>query len=94
MKTRQVKWVVRNESDVSRRISRIGGDDFDHSIVEAIMNIHLDRCRYWFIRQNEPLWIVIDTRPGTPYLRAECDITEPDFLLSLADTPFRSSDSQ
>ncbi|WP_084397105.1 DUF3892 domain-containing protein [Henriciella aquimarina] len=84
MKARQVKWVERNEADPSRRISRIGGDGFNHTIEEAIINMHQETCRYWMVHQGAPVWIVLDTRPGPAYLRAEDDISEPDILLSLA----------
>lgn len=83
MKARQVKWIERNETDPGRRISRLGGDDFTHTVLEAIMNVHHDECRYWMVYQGAPVWIVLDTRPGTAYLRAEPDISEPDILLSL-----------
>jgi len=85
MKTRQITWVERNESDPHRRIKRLGGDGFSHSILEAITNIHQNLCRYWMIHDGAPVWIVLDTRPGAAYLRTEDDITEPDILLSLSD---------
>ncbi|WP_300381120.1 DUF3892 domain-containing protein [Henriciella sp.] len=83
MKARQVKWVERNETDPHRRISRLGGDDFTHTVLEAIMNVHHGECRYWMIYQGAPVWIVLDTRPGAAYLRTEFDAGEPDMLLSL-----------
>ena len=84
METRQVKWVERNEDDTARRISRLGGDGFCDTIVQAIMNIHHGLCRYWMIYEDAPVWIVLDTRPGPAYLRAQADIGDPDILLSLA----------
>ncbi|MGB3626066.1 MAG: hypothetical protein WA989_09565 [Henriciella sp.] len=84
MKARQVTWVERDEADRYRRISRLGGADFNHTIIEAIMNMHHGVCRYWMIYDGAPVWIVLDTRPGAAYLRAEHDQGEPDMLLSLA----------
>ena len=87
MKARQVTWVERNEDDPARRISRLGGEDFSHSILEAIMNIHHGVCRYWLGHEGAPVWIVLDTRPGPAYLRGEHDPGEPDTLLSLSEPP-------
>lgn len=84
MQARQVKWVERNEADPHRRISRLGGDDFEHTILEAIMNIHQGACRYWMVHEGAPVWLVLDTRPGPAYLRTEQDIGEPDLLLNLS----------
>ncbi len=84
MKTYQITWVERDESDPHRRIKRLGGDGFSHSILEAIMNLHQEACRYWLVHEGAPAWIVLDTRPGTAYLRAESDVVEPEILLSLS----------
>jgi hypothetical protein len=84
MEALQVTWIEKDESDRYRRISRIGGNGFSHTIIEAIMNLHHGNCRYWMIHDGAPVWIVLDTRPGAAYLRAEDDISEPDILLSLA----------
>ena len=84
MKALQVTWIERDENDRHRRISRLGGEDFNHTIIEAIMNVHHGECRYWLVHDGAPVWIVLDTRPGTAYLRAEHDIGEPDILLSLS----------
>ena len=83
MIARQVKWIERNEDDPCWRIARLGGDGFSHTVQEAIINLHHDRCRYWMVHQGAPVWIVLDTRPGPVYLRTEEDIGEPDILLSL-----------
>lgn len=84
MESKQVKWVERDETDRSRRIARLGGDGFSHTVLEAIMNIHQGICRYWMVHDGAPVWIVLDTRPGPAYLRAQIDIGEPDILLSLS----------
>ena len=84
MKAKQIPWVERDESDPHRRIKRLGGDGFCHSILEAIMNVHHGECRYWMVHDGAPVWVVLDTRPGSAYLRAEQDDVEPDILLSLS----------
>lgn len=83
MKSRQVKWIIRNEADAARRIARLGGDDFDHSIAEAIMNVHHGACSYWMVHEGQAVSIILDTRPGPAYLRTERDCGEPELLLSL-----------
>ena len=91
MISRQVKWVIRNEADPARRISRLGGDDFDHSIAEAIMDVHLGACSYWMAHEGQTVCIILDTRPGPAYLRTERDCGEPDLLLSLGDESFSAA---
>ena len=87
MKTYQVTWVERDETDRFRRISKLGGEAFTHTIVEAILNLHHGHCRYWMVHEGAPVWIVLDARPGPAYLRTEQDSSEPDILLALAPGP-------
>lgn len=74
----------RDESDPRRRIKRLGGDGFNHSILEVIKNLHQETCRYWLVQDAAPVWIVLDTRPSTAYLRAEADAGEPESLFSVS----------
>ncbi|RAN32764.1 hypothetical protein [Hyphomonas pacifica] len=89
MDYKQVTWVERDDANPARRISALGGRDFRHSAVEAIMNIHFERCGYWMMHAGAPVWIVLDTRPGIIYLRTQTDEAEPEILLSLARPPLR-----
>lgn len=89
MDYKQVTWVERDDLNPARRIAALGGKDFRHSAVEAIMNVHFERCRYWMIHAGAPVWIVLDTRPGMIYLRTQADEEEPDILLSLAPPRLR-----
>lgn len=84
MKTLHVTWVERDESDPCRRIARLGGEGFSHSIMDAIFNLHQGICRYWMLHENAPVWILLDVRPGPAYLRTELDDIEPETLLTLA----------
>lgn len=84
MDYKQVTWVERDDANPARRIAALGGVDFRHTAVEAIMNIHFKRCGYWMVHAGAPVKIVLDTRPGIIYLRARADEEEPDILLSLA----------
>jgi hypothetical protein len=84
MITRQVKWVIPNSTDPARQIARLGGEDFDHSISEAIANAHLELCRYYIKVEDREVELVVDVRPGPAYLRAAEGIGDPDLLLSLS----------
>lgn len=86
MLTKQVKWITPNLRDTSRRIARVGGDDFDHSISEVIMNLHMRRYRYWIDVKGKRIWLELATRIGPIYVKAETDDYEPEALLSL---PYR-----
>lgn len=68
MKSKQVKWVVRNEADPHRRISSLGGDDFEHSIIQAMMNIHHDKYRYWAVVEEHRFGSYSIRAPARPIL--------------------------
>jgi hypothetical protein len=79
----QITCITPDSSDADRRIDAVGGDNFYHTIDEAIANIRNGVHQYW-THVGKSVWVEVAYRPnGVAYLKTEDDGFPPNNLLSL-----------
>jgi hypothetical protein len=82
----RVIYVKPDAHDENRRIQAIAGEDFHHSIDEAIAFIQNGVHEYWTFVGDRSVWLEVATRPnGVTYLRTQNDSSPPNDLLSLPE---------
>lgn len=82
----RVLCVIPDDRDEDRRIQAIAGEDFHHTIDEAIAFIRNGVHEYWTFVGDRSVWLEVATRPnGVAYLRTPNDSSPPNDLLTLPE---------
>lgn len=93
MSVLRVTCITRSESDPDARIRAIGGDDFHHTVEEAVQAINSRTHQYWTQVEGESVWVEVAYRPdGEPYLKTGRDESQPNSLLELEECRFAADE--
>jgi hypothetical protein len=84
MSVLKVTCVSTDELGAERKISGIGGDEFYHSLDEAIRSINNRTHQYWTELAGESVWLTVaQDQGGRAFLTTDSDGSTPDDLLTL-----------